>query len=59
MKKLPRDPVMCLSAVNAALRDSSESLDELCAAWGEEKEELIRRLAEAGFEFEEERRRFR
>ena len=56
---LPKDPVMCLSVVNMALRDGADSLEELCSGWGEEKEDLIRRLAEAGFEYDEKERRFR
>ena len=30
---LPKDPVMCLSVVNMALRDSADSIEELCAGW--------------------------
>ena len=56
---LPKDPVMCLSVVNTLLRDTGDTLDEVCRSWGEEKEDLLRRMAEAGFEYDEEERRFR
>ena len=56
---LPKDPVMCLSVVNTLLRDTGDTLDEVCRSRGEEKEDLLRRMAEAGFEYDEEERRFR
>ena len=56
---LPKDPVMCLSVVNTLLRDTGDTLDEVCRSRGEEKEDLLRRMAEAGFEYDEEGRRFR
>ena len=51
---LPKDPVMCLSVVNMALRDSADSIEELCAGWDIEWQELVSRLAAAGFEYDEE-----
>ena len=56
---LPKDPVICLSVVNTLLRDTGDTLDEVCRSRGEEKEDLLRRMAEAGFEYDEEGRRFR
>ena len=56
---LPKDPVICLSVVNMLLRDTGDTLDEVCRSRGEEKEDLLRRMAEAGFEYDEEGRRFR
>lgn len=56
---LPKDPVICLSVVNTLLRDTGDTLDEVCRSRGEEKEDLLRRMAEAGFEYDEEERRFR
>ena len=56
---LPKGPVMCLSVVNMALRDSTDSIEELCAGWDIEWQELAGRLAAAGFEYDEERRQFR
>lgn len=49
--KLPSDPGMLLSIVNMRLRDQYPSLTELCASEGIEAEELVRRLADAGFEY--------
>ena len=56
---LPKDPVICLSVVNTLLRDTGDTLDEVCRSRGEEKEDMLRRMAEAGFEYDEEERRFR
>lgn len=55
---LPSDPMMLMSAVNMKLRDEYDSLDALCEDLGVEREELCRRLAEAGFEYSEEHKRF-
>ena len=56
---LPKDPVMCLSVVNTALRDGADTLEGLCAGWGIPEEELLDRLGAAGFTYDEERRQFR
>ena len=37
---MPKDPVMLLSYVNTQLRDNYPSLDELCRALGESREEI-------------------
>lgn len=42
---------MLLSMVNMRLRDEYGSLDELCAAMDVDKEDLIRKLKDAGFEY--------
>lgn len=46
---LPQDPFMLLSYVNTQLRDNYESLDDLCASLDVDKDELVNRLADAGF----------
>ncbi len=51
--KLPNDPVMLLSVVNTRLRDNFSSLDELCAACGCARGELEKKLAAAGYEYDE------
>lgn len=51
MDKLPQDPFMLLSMVNMRLRDEYGSLDELCAAMDVDKEDLKRKLKDAGFEY--------
>lgn len=48
---LPNDTFMLLSVVNTLLRDQYPTLDELCKAVGTDRDELVARLAEAGFEY--------
>ena len=55
---LPKDPFILLSYVDTKLRDEYDTLDELCAALGEEREALEARLREAGFVYDETRNRF-
>lgn len=56
---LPSDPIMLYSAINMKLRDSYNSLDELCASEGINKTELIENLATVGFEYNQETNKFR
>ena len=59
MNQLPQDPFMLLSTVNMLLRDGAfDSLDDLAAAYGTPADDITRRLAEAGFEYLPEARRF-
>lgn len=51
---LPNDPIMLYSAVNLKLRDYYSSLNALCEDMGINKDELINKLAAAGFEYNEE-----
>jgi hypothetical protein len=55
---LPNDPIMLLSAVNMKLRDSYPSLDALCEDMDVSRDEIIRKLAEVGYEYSEERNQF-
>lgn len=55
---LPQDPAMLMSLINMKLRDNYSSLDELCDDMDISRDELVKRLAEAGFEYSEENRRF-
>lgn len=48
---LPTDSFMLLSVVNTMLRDEYPSLDELCKSQDINRDELLSRLAEAGFEY--------
>ncbi len=57
--KLPEDPFMLMSMMNMKLRDSGESLESLCCSEDLDKEELLCRLSEAGFEYDKERNCFR
>lgn len=49
---------MLMSAINMKLRDEYESLDSLCADLDIDKSELTTKLAEAGFEYSEENKKF-
>lgn len=49
--KLPSDPFILLSYVNTKLRDDFDSLDDLCASLGVEKDALITKLRDAGFTY--------
>jgi len=51
---LPNDPVLLYSVINLKLRDFYSSLDALCEDMDENKEELVKKLAEAGFSYDEE-----
>ena len=46
---LPKDRMILLSYINTQLRDNYSSLDGLCAALGEEREHIVKNLAEIGY----------
>ena len=58
MNELPKDPMILFSIVNMKLRDCYSSLDELCDDMLVDKEELIKRLAVFGFEYDPDSNRF-
>ena len=58
MKKIPQDPIICLSYVNTQLRDFYSSLDLLCDDLMINREELEKKLADAGFSYDREQNRF-
>ncbi|MBO5226198.1 MAG: DUF4250 domain-containing protein [Parabacteroides sp.] len=58
MNELPKDPMILFSVVNMKLRDCYSSLDELCDDMLVDKEELIKRLAVFGFEYDPDSNRF-
>ena len=55
---LPNDPMMLFSFINLKLRDYYSGLDELCEDLAVDKEELVTKLAAAGFEYNEKENRF-
>lgn len=57
--KLPNDPVMLMSVVNTKLRDEFSSPDELCKAFGIDKNELEQKLKNAGFTYKPEMNQYR
>ncbi|MDE5678236.1 DUF4250 domain-containing protein [Phocaeicola sp.] len=56
--ELPEDPMMLFSLVNMKLRDYYHSLDELCHDMGVDKEQLVKKLSDAGFEYSPENNKF-
>ena len=51
MTEDPKDPMMLLSWVNMKLRDFYPSLDNLCEDLEIDRNELVEKLASAGFEY--------
>lgn len=49
---LPNDPIILLSVVNTKLRDAYSSLDALCDDLDENKDELIKKISTAGYEYD-------
>lgn len=60
MEHLPQnDMPMLASAINFLLRDEEfDNLDQICDYYHEDCAELERKLAEAGFSYSEEQKRF-
>ncbi len=56
--ELPKDAVMLLSFLNMKLRDQYASLDDLCDDLGADKEEITKKLADIGYEYDGEGNRF-
>ena len=60
MSELPNNPYMLVSAVNMLLRDGEfESLEELCAYYDRDSEEVKQALMAHGFEYDEEQKQFK
>ena len=55
---LPSDPIMLLSFVNMKLRDKYASLDALCEDMDESKDAIVAKLAEVGYEYNQDRNQF-
>lgn len=58
MTQLPNDSFMLLSFINMKLRDTYRTLDELCDDMDVNKDELVNKLHEAGFEYSPEQNKF-
>lgn len=56
--KLPKDPILLLSAVNTKLRDYYPTLDALCEDMQTDKEEIINVLKGINYEYDESRHQF-
>lgn len=50
---LPNDPILLLSVVNTKLRDFYKDLDTFCKEMSVSKEELLHRLADIDYEYDE------
>lgn len=59
MRKIPQDPVICLSFVNTKLRDQYAALDAFCEDYEVDRAELEKKLQEIGFCYEEAQNQFR
>ncbi len=49
---VPKDPVMLLSYMNTQLRDHYPSLDECCLALDLDRDELEKKLKDAGWSYD-------
>lgn len=49
--ELPQDPAILMSYINTMLRDRYATLDELCEDLGIDREALVAKLAQSGFEY--------
>ncbi len=58
MTTIPSDPFMLMSYVNQQLRDNYDSLDEFCKSMDIDKNELLKKLNAAGFEYNPDTNKF-
>ena len=58
MENIPSDPFMLLSFLNMKLRDEYDSLDSLCYDMGIDKDAIVEKLRDAGFEYSVEQNKF-
>ena len=57
MDRLPKDPFMLVSSINMLLRDNEfDSLEELCAYFEREVEEVKEELKVRGYVYDEDQR---
>lgn len=58
MENIPSDPFMLLSFLNMKLRDEYDSLDSLCDDMGIDKDAIVEKFRDAGFEYSVEQNKF-
>ncbi len=58
-KMASMDPVMLMSMVNMKIRDEFDDLDSYVKFYELDKDALIKKLADAGFDYLEEAKQFR
>lgn len=56
--QLPNDPIMLMSVINMNLRDKYSNLDELCDDMNIDKNQIIEKMKNAGFEYDEGNKKF-
>ena len=49
---MPNNPMMLLSFVNTQLRDNFDSLDELCASYMTQQEDVTEKLLSIGYVYD-------
>ena len=52
MSNIPKDPNMLYSYINMMLRDECKSLKEICSALDVPQEEILDKLADAGYQYD-------
>lgn len=52
MDNVPKDPNILLSYVNTGLRDSYDSLEELCRSLDLDEHDVIKSLADISYEYD-------
>lgn len=55
---LPTEPTILVSVINTKLRDDYPSLDALCEALDEDKEEIIQTLAKIEYKYDAGKNKF-
>lgn len=55
---LPRDPMLLLSVVNTKLRDCYQNLDTLCEDMNISKDEMISKLEQIDYTYDEKTNQF-
>ena len=58
MENIPSDPFMLLGFLNMKLRDEYDSLDSICDDMGIDKDAIVEKLRDAGFEYSVEQNKF-
>ena len=58
MNQLPADPMILFSVINTKLRDQYPSLEALCEDLNVSREELEKKLAAVGFEYNKDLNKF-
>lgn len=56
---IPKDPIMLLSFLNLKLRDNYETLDKLCEDLELDKEEIISKMSDIHYFYNEQTKQFR